>query len=283
MASRVRTIADISVPAVQESPSARQPPRTLLSTHPDMLVPDVSLLLNVPVRARPSSMQFVPTAEGQESRHRPTYSGPSPVARAALGGLGGLAQGAASSYVQYAMMARIAQNEAESSMRSHQDRSHTGRSDRLAGSDSGTSIAGESRITGQPDVHDTITDASSEQQVETNVDSEPLNNINAQTSTQTEDHERASMQSETVTTSSNPATSDQSHGQGDPAVGDIEVRIRHEGSEFGSGGWEHARPLDGAAHDRDIGLSLFAPSRSSSSMRLGTAVSHSFDLVTSIC
>jgi hypothetical protein len=269
MASRVRTLTDLSVPPVEP---ARQPPRTFLSSHPDMLTPDTSLLQSVLVQGS-TGTNFVPTAEGQETRHRPTYPGPNRATRVVLSGIGGLVRGGTSAYVQYATTTQYLHDALNS------ERPNVVRTDHACpmpeDSNGTTGSSNDASIQGETQDGGSIRNASSEQPTDIDSDPQHQHGITVDVAAETQDHATAASQSETSAIVNDLEVPDQASISRTAQVqGDIEVRIRHEGFDIGSGGHEHARPLGGAAHDRDIGFEMFSPSRSSGFMRVGAAVSH---------
>lgn len=271
MASRVQTLADLGVPQPVEP--VHQPQRSLLSSHPDMLIPDTSLLQTISVQV-PTGVHFVPTAEGQETRHRPTYSGHSDAARIVLGGVGGLVRGATSAYVQYVTTTQYLRGNLGSGRPSVVRVDHACPTRSQA--DDTTTSSNDAFIHDEAQDIGPVINTSGQQGTEGDSTLQHQHDTLADIAAEAQGHATAASQSETRAVVHDSEVPDRSPIAPNAQVprGDIEVRFRHESFDVGSGGHEHARPLDGAAHDRDIGFRMLSPSRSSRFMRIGTAVSH---------
>jgi hypothetical protein len=247
MVSQVHTINDFTRKSAHPAADREQRPlprQTLLSSHPNLLLRETSILQPVMIRP-PTGITSFPTSQAQETIHRPEFSGPSTTTRVILAGLGSGVQAGTQAYAQASIM-----REQWKTMPRNMVRATEGMSPERE--NFGARPSEQADIDSQGDV---ILDQDSQVNV--------------------------AMDSPTGASadfSSNSAPTSESVLQPKPMTqpklaGIVEAQFEDVGFEMGSGATEIANPLNGTAIERDRGVELFNNGRRSNWLPLGSAVS----------
>ncbi|KAJ4313088.1 hypothetical protein N0V94_007122 [Neodidymelliopsis sp. IMI 364377] len=187
----------------------------------------------------PTGITSFQTSQAQDTIHRPTYSGPSTTTRVVLAGLGGGIQAGTQAYAQAGMMRE-------------QWRGMT----RATGTHS---VEGIARVTSPAEQ----ADVSAQGDVLLNQDQDVVNTAGTLSAAETEVLSDEHTEAELV-----PRPQPESRPR---LQGYLEARLEDKGFELGSGAIERAHPLNGTAYEKDLGVKLFDPGRSSSWLPLGSA------------